>query len=530
MSDSAGPTDPTVFPRGSWPTRYGVALLIVAAALGLKLAFLDHLSWSYPFVLLYAAVAVAAWAGGLGPSLVVTAIAGVAAGWFWMGQRYGFWLPRDQAIGLLLFMFEAVLIGLAFTRLRVAWAGADRSLNPPAASSTTRPQVDAAVLQIDEQAQQARRLEAVGQLAGGIAHDFNNLLTIILGNLDLILEHNAPADMHTALLNDVRAAGQRAAGLTRQLLAFSRREPVAPRRIDLNAVVTDMGSMLRRVIAEHIALQINLSPELGPILADQGQIEQVILNLAVNAKDAMPKGGTLTVRTAETEMFARDLPADAEGPPGRYVVLIVTDTGHGMDAATRARIFEPFFTTKEVGKGTGLGLATVYGNVKQAKGWVTVDSKPGAGSTFRVFLPRIEGPVEAEISPPAAEPRSRGSETILLVEQEPALRDLARRALEAAGYTVLSCPDGQAALEASRHYSGPIDLVVTDLVMPWMDGRHLGAALRVQRPDLPVLLMSGYSESLVANLSSPLPDEELLDKPFLPDDLTKKVRAILGQK
>ena len=308
-----------------------------------------------------------------------------AAGWFWMGQRYGLHLPSDQAVALVLFVVESVLIAIAFTALRVAWA-ADNASRPAAIQ---RPVSDS-VRRTDERAQQAQRLEAVGQLAGGIAHDFNNLLTIILGNVDLILEHDAPPDMIPGLLDDVRSAGQRAAVLTRQLLAFSRREPSAPRRIDLNAVVTDMGSMLRRVIAEHIALVNQRRPGPSPILADVGQIEQVLLNLVVNARDAMPKGGTLTIRTAETDVPARDLPPDAEGPPGRYVVLAVSDTGHGMDASVLARIFEPFFTTKEVGKGTGLGLATVYGNVKQAKGWVTVDSKPGAGSNISASI--IRGP------------------------------------------------------------------------------------------------------------------------------------------
>jgi PAS domain S-box-containing protein len=622
-----------------WPIRYGAALVLVSVVLAVKLAMLDTLSRDYPFGLLFAAVAGAAWVGGLGPSLMATAIAAATADRFWLEPAHGFGWPSQPTIRLVMFSIKGTVLGLVCTRFHDAWAAGrrrqeqhlaaaaryrhlleavrdyaviqldqagrvatwnagaarilgwseadvlgrpfaefaaaeDRMAGAPAVElreaattgrsersgwreradgtrfwaevvitrggdggyavvlrdASTRRQAEEAVRANDEQARQAQRLEAVGQLAGGIAHDFNNLLTVILGNLDLILEHDAPHEMHKTLLDDVQAAGRRAAILTRQLLAFSRREPSAPKRIDLNAIVADMGSMLRRVIAEHIMLKTDLRPNLGPVLADPGQIEQVILNLVVNSRDAMPKGGTLTIRTSETDVSARDLPADAESSPGRFVVLAVTDTGHGMDAATRARIFEPFFTTKEVGKGTGLGLATVYGNVKQAKGWVAVDSQVGKGSSFRIFLPRAEGTADVIISPSPAEPMLRGSETILLVEDEPPLRDLARRALESAGYTVLSCPDGQAAVEASRHFSGPIDLVVTDLVMPVMNGRQLASELRRTRPKLPVLFMSGYTESTVANLGGLDAGEELLDKPFVADDLTGKVREMLDRK
>jgi signal transduction histidine kinase/ActR/RegA family two-component response regulator len=525
MSAPTGPTDATIAPRASGPLQYGAALLIVAAVLGLKLAFLDAFSWSYPFALLYAAVAIAACVGGLGPGLLVTAVAVIAVGWFWV-QRPGQTLPADREFALLLFVLESSLIAFACSRLR--HRRGEESGRPTGLRSSLATHQKAEPPPAPDL--QGAKLEAVGRLAGGIAHDFNNLLTVILGNLDLILEHAAPPEMHEGLLEDVRAAGRRAAVLTRQLLAFSRREPAAPRRIDLNAVVTDLQSMLRRVIAEHITLTTDLRPDLGPVLADPGQIEQVVLNLVVNARDAMPKGGTLAICTDEKDVPTRELPADADGPSGRYVILLVSDTGCGMDAATQARIFEPFFTTKEVGKGTGLGLATVYGNVKQAKGWVAVESKPGAGSTFRAYLPRALG--SAEVTPEAngyARPRT-GTETILLVEDEPPLRDLAKRALEGAGYTVLACPDGKAAVEAARRFSGPIDLVVTDLVMPAMNGRQLAAMLMAERPGLPVLLMSGYSESIVANLSGMLPEEEMLDKPFVPDDLTRKVREMLDRK
>jgi PAS domain S-box-containing protein len=626
--------DLSVPPRSGWLVGYGLALLVLAAALGLKVAFLDSLSRSQPYVLFYAAVAVAAWFGGWGPSLVVTLLATLSVEVFWSQ-------PPDNPAAVSaavtrreLFIIEAFLIGLICARLRVlagvdgprppaerykhlleairdyavfqldkngrvtTWTATaarilacteseavgrpyedfftpeDRAAGAPATElreadtagrcertgwrvrcdgtkfwgevvitcggdgpgyavvlrdASAKHQAEETVRQTDEQTRQAQRLEAVGRLAGGIAHDFNNLLTIILGNLDLILEHGAPAESHAGLLEDVRGAGKRAAVLTRQLLAFSRREQTVPQRIDLNSVVSDMGSMLRRVIAEHITLTTELRPGLGPVLADPGQIEQVVLNLVVNARDAMPKGGTLTIRTAERDVVGRELPADAESLPGRYVVLAVSDTGHGMDADTKARIFEPFFTTKDVGKGTGLGLATVYGIVKQAKGWVSVDSRPGAGATFRVFLPRAEGEAESA-SHSADAPTRGGTETVLLVEDEQALKDLAKRALESAGYTVLACVDGRAAIEASRHYTGPIDLLVTDLVMPLMNGRHLAALLRQERPAMKVMLMSGYTDSILVNLSGPVPGEEMLDKPFVPSELTRKVRDMLDRK
>jgi PAS domain S-box-containing protein len=630
MSAFVGSAESVELPRIGRPSHYGLALLIVALTIGLKLAFFDAISVADPFFLLFAAVGVAAWTGGMGPSFVVTAIAAVAADWLWIRRPAGAELPPDRGLQLILFTLKSVLLaficnyfrgtktaaGDRYRRLFEAFRdcavfqldaagrivgmhpGAgdilraaqvdvvgrpfghfvmseDQKLGEPAAQLkeaessgrsirtgwrkradgtkvwaetlvtggggesgfavvvrdiSERRKAEEAGRKNEEQARQAQRLEAVGRLAGGVAHDFNNLLTIILGNVDLILEHDAPATMHRTLLDDVRAAGRRAAGLTRQLLAFSRREPAVPRRIDLNLLVTDMESMLRRTIAEHIVFTTELRPGVGPVVADPAQIEQVVLNLVVNARDAMPKGGKLLLRTAEENFSVGALPVGAEGPAGRYVVLSVTDTGHGMDAATQTRIFEPFFTTKEVGKGTGLGLATVYGIVKQAKGWVVVDSRPGAGTTFRVYLPRAEGTAEpAPLVGYAEQPPLTATRTVLLVEDDAALRDMSKRALESVGYTVLACPDGRAALEASRRFTGAIDLLITDLVMPLMTGRQLAVALMQERRKVRVLLISGYSESILANLSGPLPCEEILDKPFVPNDLTRKVREILDR-
>jgi PAS domain S-box-containing protein len=631
MSAFVGSADGVEMPRIGRPSRYGLALLIVALAIGLKLLFFDALSAADPFFLLFAAIGIAAWTGGMGPAFVVTGIAVLAADWFWIRRPAGGELPPDRGLQLILFTLKGILlafvcnyfrearsaVGDRYRRLLEAFRdcavlqldtvgrivgihpGAgdilraaqvevvgrpfghfitadDQKLGEPAsqlaeAASTGRSirigwrkradgtkvwaetvvtgAGDASGFAVvvrdmsdrrkaedegrkaEEQARQAQRLEAVGRLAGGVAHDFNNLLTIILGNVDLILEHDAPKEMYHTLLEDVRGAGKRAAALTRQLLAFSRREPAAPRRIDLNVLVADMESMLRRTIAEHIAFTTELRPVVGPVVADPAQIEQVVLNLVVNARDAMPKGGRLTIRTTEEQVSDAALPAGAEGPAGRYVVLSVSDTGHGMDATTQARIFEPFFTTKEVGKGTGLGLATVYGIVKQAKGWVAVESSPGAGATFRVFLPRAAGAADpAPFAVHAEPPSPTMTRTILLVEDDSALRDVTKRSLESAGYTVLACPDGRAALEASRRFTGTIDLLVTDLVMPMMTGRQLAVALMQERRKLRVLLMSGYSESILANLSGPLPNEEILDKPFVPNDLTRKVCDLLARE
>jgi PAS domain S-box-containing protein len=374
---------------------------------------------------------------------------------------------------------------------------------------------------LEEQFRQAQKMEAVGQLAGGVAHDFNNLLTAILGSADLLLLDLPQADPRREDLVAIRDAGERAATLTRQLLAFSRRQVLQPRVIGLNQVVSGLGKLLPRIIGEDIQLELNLAPDLASVSADPGQIEQVILNLAVNARDAMPDGGRLTIATANAELDAAYAQRHPIVQPGPYVRLLVTDTGHGMDEQTLARVFEPFFTTKGPGKGTGLGLATVYGIVKQSGGYIFVRSRPAQGATFEMYLPAV--PPEAQDgTEPAPSPRAgEGSETILLAEDDPAVRSLARRALEQYGYRVLEASNGREALDLVRRHQEDIALLLSDIVMPEMGGRRSAEHILQLRPDLKVLFMSGYA-------GADQPDgQALVQKPFTPESLARKVRDVL---
>jgi len=380
---------------------------------------------------------------------------------------------------------------------------------------------------LEEQLRQAQKIEAVGRLAGGVAHDFNNLLTIVTGYSDLVLERLGATDAMRAYVEEIKKAGERAASLTRQLLAFGRRQTLAPRALDLNAVVANIDKMLRRLIGENIELTTVLAPELGRVKADPGQIEQVILNLAVNARDAMPQGGQLTLETANVELNEGDTRTRVSVLPGRYVMLAVSDSGMGMDAETQAHIFEPFFTTKEEGKGTGLGLATVYGIVKQSGGHIGLYSEPNHGTTFKIYLPRLEEaaqPVEA-ISPGA--PLAGGSETILLVEDEEGVRDLARRILELKGYKVITASNPTEAAQVCERYEGPIHLLLTDVVMPTMSGPQLAEHVAFLRPGLKVLYISGYTDNAIVPHGILEEGVQFLQKPFTRDSLTRKVREVL---
>src|SRR5213082_2572935 len=373
---------------------------------------------------------------------------------------------------------------------------------------------------LQQQVLQSQKMEAVGRLAGGVAHDFNNLLTVITSYSDLVLEGLAPGDAKRDDLEQVRKAADGAAALTRQLLAFSRQQVVEPRVVSLNTVVEGLQKILRRVIGEDIEVTIALAPDLESVRADVGQLEQVLMNLVVNARDAMPTGGRLTVETANVEHdpeYARDREAAAVR---RFAMLAVTDTGCGMDEATKARIFEPFFTTKETGKGTGLGLATVYGIVKQAGGFITVDSEPGRGTTFKVYLPRVDEPAEpavARIAP--AEPR-RGTETVLVVEDAASVRMVTRQVLERHGYKILEAPNGDTALRLAAKHHGPIDLLLTDVVMPGLTGRQLAGQLSLLRSEMKVLYVSGYADTVE-------PGAAYLQKPFAPEALARRVRDVL---
>ncbi len=379
---------------------------------------------------------------------------------------------------------------------------------------------------LEEQFRQAQKMEAVGQLAGGIAHDFNNLLTAILGNTQLLLRELPPGDSMRGDVEEIRKASERAASLTRQLLAYSRRQMLQPEVLDLNVVMAEMDKMLRRLIGEHIDLVAVFAPDLGRVRADPNQIEQVIVNLAVNARDAMPDGGKLTIATANVDLDETFAQAHLGSVPGSYAMLAVTDTGVGMDATVRAHLFEPFFTTKEVGKGTGLGLATVYGIVKQSGGYISVYSEPGHGSSFKIYLPRIATPAEAPAGAPKGGP-APGSETVLVVEDEPAVLTLSRRALEAQGYVVLAASDADAALRVVERHGGMIHLLLTDVVMPGLSGRELADRLSAQRPGIRVLYMSGYpGDAVVQHGTLPL-GSAFLQKPFSPDGLARKVRDVL---
>jgi PAS domain S-box-containing protein len=379
---------------------------------------------------------------------------------------------------------------------------------------------------LEKQLSMAAKMEAVGRLSGGIAHDFNNLLGVIIGYSQVLrrkLDPNSPLKEHA---EEVEKAANRAVSLTRQLLAFSRQQILTLAVVDLNTLVSDMQKMLPRLIGEDVVVDIDLDPNLGRIKADQGQIEQVVMNLAVNARDAMPDGGRLQIETGNRELDDLYCSEHPGAKPGRYIMLAVTDSGAGMTPQTLAHIFEPFFTTKEVGKGTGLGLATVYGIVKQSGGYIWVDSALGIGSCFQIYLPRVE----ESVSKPAAEAPTDnlgGTETILLVEDADALRKLARSFLVDHGFQVIVASNGEEAIHVAERHGRPIDLLVTDVVMPGMNGRALADRLLAKQPKLKVLYISGYTDSFIAGHGVLEEGTFLLHKPFTEEVLVRKVRDVL---
>ena len=378
---------------------------------------------------------------------------------------------------------------------------------------------------LEAQVRQSHKLEAIGLLAGGVAHDFNNLLTVIGGNADLLRPHVEASESARMLLSDIRDAGDRAGGLTRQLLAFSRTQVLAPKTVSLNAVVTRVQSMLVRLISEDIRFECALDAVAGYVRVDEGQFEQVVVNLAVNARDAMPRGGRLLVRTGRAEVDEAFTRLNPDVTPGTYATLAVVDSGSGMAPETVARIFEPFFTTKESGRGTGLGLATVFGIVKQSGGHIDVQSSIGAGTTFTVYLPQVSPEAAAPAPGPEDAAPRRGHETVLLVEDEESLRKLARLALERSGYTVLCAPNGRAALELADRHRHAIDLLLTDVVMPEMRGTDLAQVLRGRQPSLRVLFISGYVPAVADRAD--VSEANFLLKPFTLRDLSEKVRSVL---
>jgi PAS domain S-box-containing protein len=381
--------------------------------------------------------------------------------------------------------------------------------------------------QLEEQLQQAQKMESVGRLAGGVAHDFNNLLTVINGMADLMLGDLAEDHPMRPDLAQIRQAGERAAALTGRLLAVSRRQILKPEVIDLNALVTGLRDMLQRLVGEEVALVLELTADLTSIKADPGQIEQVLLNLVVNARDAMPDGGTLTIETRTVQLDAGYAAEHPGTHPGPHAMLSVLDTGTGMDESVRRRIFEPFFTTKPQGKGTGLGLSMVYGIVKQSGGSIWFHSEPGLGSRFTIYLPRVGGAVTPWPAPPPPSAVARGHETVLVVEDEPPLRELAARILAAAGYTVLQAANGPDALALIAGHAATVDLVFTDVVMPGMNGRELAARLSVLRPSMRVLYTSGYTEDAILRHGVLDDPSRFLSKPYTPAVLRRRIREAL---
>ncbi|MBI3663488.1 MAG: response regulator [Acidobacteria bacterium] len=382
---------------------------------------------------------------------------------------------------------------------------------------------------LEEQLRQAQKMEAVGSLAGGIAHDFNNFLTVILGHSEMMLEHAGPEPTLCRHLEQIKASAVSAASLTRQLLAFSRKQVLEPRVIDLNTVIHETEQMIRRLIPESIDLRIVPAPDLAAVKADPTQIQQVLMNLVVNARDAMPISGTLFIETANAILDEHYAARHGSVIPGQYVMLAVTDTGIGMDPATQARIFEPFFTTKERGRGTGLGLATVYGIVKQSGGYVWAYSEPGRGTTLRIYLPQVAAVPDLLPQVTSSSQLPAGSETILLAEDDDAVRSLAQDLLRAAGYTVLVAKNPRDAIALVEQHTGPVQLLLTDVVMPGMSGCGLAANLAALRPETKVLYVSGYTDEAIVRDGVLAQGMAFLQKPFTRDALLRKVRVVLDK-
>jgi signal transduction histidine kinase/ActR/RegA family two-component response regulator len=384
--------------------------------------------------------------------------------------------------------------------------------------------------QLEEQLHQSQKMDAVGRLAGGVAHDFNNILTVIRGCSEFLLSRIEDQDpLHQDVVSVLKASEQ-AACLTRQLLAFSRKQVLQPKVFDLNSTVSTMDKMFRRIIGQHIELNTILGSETMPVKADPGQLEQVIMNLVINARDAMPHGGRLSLETAKIFLDEGYCRLHPDVIPGPYVLLAISDTGMGMDPDTQARIFEPFFTTKEKEKGTGLGLATVHGIIRQSEGFIWVYSEPGGGTTFKIYLPEAQEKVEEQGMASAPSASWQGQETVLVVEDEELVRRVARRILQHYGYTILEANTGKEALSIGEQYPGPIHLLLTDVMMPEMDGKELVNHWKDQHPETKVIFTSGYTENAIVHNGTLESNIHFIQKPYRPDALARMVREVLDEQ
>jgi signal transduction histidine kinase/ActR/RegA family two-component response regulator len=539
--------------------RYGVAIAAVAIAAALRLAVNSLFDQGFLYITFFLALFISAWYGGFGPTLlaVVLSIAIVSyAG------------PPQQQLAAAKSMFAASGALFAVIGVATGWLGETRLLAFRRAEEHARKAAAAAALaeeeraraedeaskseeaaaeaeQHAEEAQEAlrgrlraeeavrslQRLESIGQLAGGVAHEVNNQMTVVLGAADFILRRDdvpAPVRVDVEVMRD---AAQRSAGITAQLLAFGRRQILRPEVVDISAVVEEFRSVLKRTMGEKYDLTFDLAPDAGRVRADRRQLEQVMLNLALNAADAMPEGGRLSIRTSRVELSDADprLPLEPVVRPGPYVEVAVTDVGSGMDQATLERVFEPFFTTKGTGKGTGLGLSTVYGIVRQSGGYIAAHSVLAQGTTFDIYLPVTGEPMSP--SAPVFEARDGGGhETILVVEDQPEVRQMAVRALHAEGYSVVEAADGVDALALVRNGHAPVDLVITDLALPRLDGLGLARELTTVLPGVPVLFMTGYTNSESMRRTAQTRGHPFLEKPFTADELARRARAVLDAR